>query len=745
MDATASKTNGKSGGGNVHYEIADVKAAAVGRTVDILRDVAGIPAEYLDGRREHPCPKCGGDTRFRLVDAQAGAVRCNQCFQAKCGDFLAAVTWMKNMSFPEAIAACGKYLGVFPAKNGSPSGDALMAEFCDRKRINMESLKAYGAKASTRGKAHTICVPMRDQDGEPTGHQDYGLTGELSKGLTNRGGKAGLFFPGLWPEPGDDVIICEGVKDAAALHSLGYKLAVGTPGTIFRRAWASVFSGCRVILIPDRDEASRKFFAGVQKMLVGVAKSVGWVELPFEETKTGGKDVRDLLATDNGEAKLSALIADAAINATSTKNDRMKASTDPQQCQTIEPGTRVYATDKGNYGTVVADHGQSCTVHFCSPDGQEADVELPKSSLRTQDGFPIDPSAGIDIGPPVSLGKIIQTNPNLRPPVIDGLLRQGETMNIIAAPKQGKSWLAAGLALAVADGFDWLGTFGCHQGRVLIIDAELHPETIAHRLPMAAEAAGASTDYTDRIDVWTVRGKGVDLLGLGPAIAKIPEDQYSLVILDAWYRFLPPGISENDNAAIMSLYNTIDGYSGRLNAAWGNVHHASKGDQSQKGVTDVGSGAGSQSRAADAHLIIRPHEEEGVAVIEAVVRSFPPVDRLAIRFDFPAWFLDRQVDPRAIRKPRERSSREDKDRHLDADRQAIINAMVAAESPQTKTFIRDTARVSNPRFGFAWASLLNDGTITPSEDKVIKGNGRTYEGFVIAEIATGQQPDNASG
>ncbi|MGI6417616.1 MAG: hypothetical protein ACOX1P_18335 [Thermoguttaceae bacterium] len=61
-------------------------------------------------------------------------------------------------------------------------------------------------------------------------------------------------------------------------------------------------------------------------------------------------------------------------------------------------------------------------------------------------------------------------------------------------------------------------------------------------------------------------------------------------------------ISENDNAAIMSLYNVIDGYAARLNTAWVNVHHASKGDQSGKGTTDVGSGAGAQSRAADTHL-----------------------------------------------------------------------------------------------------------------------------------------------
>ena len=123
------------------------------------------------------------------------------------------------------------------------------------------------------------------------------------------------------------------------------------------------------------------------------------------------------------------------------------------------------------------------------------------------------------------------------------------------------------------------------------------------------------------------------------------------MILDAWYRFLPQGISEGLNSDVTSLYNRIDGYANHLNAAWVNVHHTSKGDQTDKGTTDVGSGAGSQSRAADAHLVLRPHEEDGVAVLEGVVRSFPPFDPIAIRFDFPGWFRDRLVDTRKLRRP----------------------------------------------------------------------------------------------
>ena len=348
-----------------------------------------------------------------------------------------------------------------------------------------------------------------------------------------------------------------------------------------------------------------------------------------------------------------------------------------------------------------------------------------------------DGKPGPTIPPPCSLRELVSSHPTLRPPIIEGLLRQGETMNIIAAPKKGKSWLANGLALSVSAGSRWLDTFPCTQGRVLLIDGELHPEVIAHRLPAVADALGIGPEYLDLIDVLPLRGFGVDLLQLGSFIESVEPGRYALAILDAFYRFLPVGFSENDNAQVMTLYNTIDTYAGRLKAAWVNIHHASKGDQSGKSTTDVGSGAGSQSRAADTHLIIRQHEQDNVAVIEAVVRSWPPVNPIAIRWTFPAWELDSGADPRKIQRSRERTSRENKDVHLAEDRQSVVNAMVQNPGPQTKTFIRDTTRIGNPRFGFAWASLIADSTVVSSGD-VQKGNNRTYEGFILSQTGMDQ-------
>ena len=58
----------------------------------------------------------------------------------------------------------------------------------------------------------------------------------------------------------------------------------------------------------------------------------------------------------------------------------------------------------------------------------------------------------------IPVDKLAEMYPRLRPVLIHGFLRIGETMNIIAPPKTGKSWLVTDLALAVASGTDSLAS-----------------------------------------------------------------------------------------------------------------------------------------------------------------------------------------------------------------------------------------------------------------------------------------------
>jgi hypothetical protein len=260
--------------------------------------------------------------------------------------------------------------------------------------------------------------------------------------------------------------------------------------------------------------------------------------------------------------------------------------------------------------------------------------------------------------PMQTLRELVMRYPHLRPPVVHGLLREGETLNVIASPKVGKSWLVSDLALSVATGRPWLGIFPCEQGRVLLIDNELHKETSAHRIPKVMEARGITlADCGDRITVANLRGELKDIFGLGQCFTRIEPGQFKMVAVDAFYRAMPRDMDENDNGTMAQVYNVLDSYAAKLQCCFVLIHHSTKGNQSGKSVTDVGAGAGAQSRAADTHLVLRPHEEPGVAVLDAAVRSWPPIEPRCLRWSFPVWTVEDALNPEALKseKPRRKS------------------------------------------------------------------------------------------
>lgn len=249
--------------------------------------------------------------------------------------------------------------------------------------------------------------------------------------------------------------------------------------------------------------------------------------------------------------------------------------------------------------------------------------------------------------------RLQQRHTELRPPVVHGLLREGETLNVIAPPKTGKSWLATDLALCVVTGKKWLGMFPTVPGAVLILDNELHPETSAFRGPKVAEALGIGFDeYADHLYVDNVRGQPLDMYSLGTYFQRYKPGTFKLVVIDALYKFLPSGVDENSNPDMARMYGLLDGYASRLQCSFVCIHHASKGNQSSKAVTDVGAGAGAQSRAVDTHLILRPHEVDGVSVVDGVTRSFSPFEPFCLRWEFPIWMPAPECNPAELRRER---------------------------------------------------------------------------------------------
>lgn len=258
----------------------------------------------------------------------------------------------------------------------------------------------------------------------------------------------------------------------------------------------------------------------------------------------------------------------------------------------------------------------------------------------------------------LNVGQLLHEFPELRTPVIHGLLRSGETMNVIAPPKYGKSWLVTDLALAVATGRQWLDVFQTEQGNVLILDNELHPETSANRIPKVAKARDIPLEeIADRLFIDNLRGRLQDVNSLQGYFESLKAGFFKIIVMDAFYRFLPKDSDENSNANMTDVYNRLDWYAAMLGCSFVLVHHASKGNQSGKSITDVGAGAGSQARATDTHLILRQHEENECVVVDAAVRSWHPLEPRCLRWSFPVWNIDDSLDPADLRpeRPRKRA------------------------------------------------------------------------------------------
>lgn len=350
--------------------------------------------------------------------------------------------------------------------------------------------------------------------------------------------------------------------------------------------------------------------------------------------------------------------------------------------------------------------------------------------------------------------ELVRDRPTLRPAIIDGLLRTGETMNFISAPKIGKSWLATSLALSVVSGQKWLGRFWTRKGRVLICDNELHDATMANRIPGIAAAMGLVTDDwgQNKLDIVNLRGELVDLLALCADLGEFTEfGSYDLIILDAFYRFVPRGYDENLNTDMAFLYNVLDACAKKIGCAFVCVHHSTKGSQASKSVVDTGAGAGSMARAADSHFVLRHHEEKDCVVVDAAVRSFAPMQPFVLRWQYPTWTVADGLDPALLRRERPtrraptatedaESPADKKQRLFDEHLQTVMDAFSANPGGETSTAIKDICGMNSRTYGPIHSKLLRDKVIRPCR---VEKNGRFYPGAIlVGDTHFDPNPDN---
>lgn len=205
-----------------------------------------------------------------------------------------------------------------------------------------------------------------------------------------------------------------------------------------------------------------------------------------------------------------------------------------------------------------------------------------------------------DLPEPESLTSVWDKLPELSPPLIDGVLRQGHKMLLAGPSKAGKSYALIELCIAVAEGGTWLG-WNCSQGRILYVNLELDRASCFHRFRDVYDALGWKPKNVENIDIWNLRGKSVPMDKLAPKlIRRAGKKEYIAVIIDPIYKVITG--DENSADQMAHFCNQFDRICTDLGTAVIYCHHHSKGAQGGKRSMDRASGSGVFARDPDALL-----------------------------------------------------------------------------------------------------------------------------------------------
>ena len=119
-------------------------------------------------------------------------------------------------------------------------------------------------------------------------------------------------------------------------------------------------------------------------------------------------------------------------------------------------------------------------------------------------------AANDDLPDVVSLEEAFTNPRELNPELIEGVLRVGHKMLLSGPSKAGKSFLLLLLAIAFAEGWEWLG-FKCRKSKVLYVNLEVDPKSFEARFVdvygRAEAATGRRRANAGAVKVWNLRGK----------------------------------------------------------------------------------------------------------------------------------------------------------------------------------------------------------------------------------------------
>ena len=264
-------------------------------------------------------------------------------------------------------------------------------------------------------------------------------------------------------------------------------------------------------------------------------------------------------------------------------------------------------------------------------------------------------SVNDDLPEPEELDALWDNMPDLAPPLIEGILREGHKMLIAGPSKAGKSFALIQLCISIAEGKAWFG-FDCTQGKVLYVNLELDRASCLHRFKDVYEALEQQPTNIRNISIWNLRGKSLPMDQLAPKlIRRAQKRNYKAIIIDPIYKVITG--DENSADQMANFCNQFDKVCTELKCAVIYCHHHSKGSQTGKRSMDRASGSGVFARDPDALLDLLELELENMNEdklqdapidtsqctawrMEGTLREYPKFKPVDLWFEYPIHKVD---------------------------------------------------------------------------------------------------------
>lgn len=279
---------------------------------------------------------------------------------------------------------------------------------------------------------------------------------------------------------------------------------------------------------------------------------------------------------------------------------------------------------------------------------EEADADVNHSAYSDPNPKRVESAAyKAGLPEPITLADVWEHLPEVAPVLIEGVLRQGHKMIISAPSKAGKSFALMELAIAIAEGYNWLGS-RCAQGRVLYINMEIDDASCYQRFDTIYRK-GLKMDvgnHPDNITIWGLRGYSMPLSRLAPIIIGQAQHNYKAIIIDPLYKVMDG--DENSNSDVGFMVSQFDKIARETGSSVIYAHHFAKGTGGDRAAIDRGAGAGTFARDPDAILtmtqldITDPAEPSNTAWrMEYVLREFPNKEPVSFWWKYPMH----QIEP----------------------------------------------------------------------------------------------------